>query len=37
MHPELAVILAFGGVVWLIIVILLVLLVVGVVFGRGRW
>jgi hypothetical protein len=31
------VVLAIGGLVWLILLIILVLLVLGFFFGRGRW
>jgi hypothetical protein len=42
MHPEFAaqfsaLLARLGGVVWLIIVILIVLLIAGFIFGRGRW
>jgi hypothetical protein len=30
-------VLAIGGLLWLILVIILVLLVLGFFFGRGRW
>ena len=30
-------VLAIGGLVWLILLIILVLLVLGFFFGRGRW